>query len=658
MPNSNVNRPAINGSPARERRLWFVAALLLLCGSAVQAAGDAANENDSMARIPARHAILQTLKPSHPRLLIGEGGFEALAELIKNDAVAKRWYGQIRRRAEKIIDEPVCTYDIPDGKRLLGMSRRVVDRMYHLALVYRITGDGKYLDRAWAELSAAAKFPDWNPRHFLDTAEMTHALAIGYDWLYEDLSPPRRKVIREAIVRHGLTPALKVYHNDVWWAKSPNNWNQVCNGGIASGALAIAGEAPELSAEIVRHAVKSLPRAMRNFSPDGGWYEGPSYWAYATRYNVMVVAALDTALGTDFGLSEIEGFSDCGDFPIHLHGPTGYSFNFADAHPGRLNAHQLQWLARRFDRPDYAAVRFKRDRPHPLDLVWYDGRGKEADLDVRPLDKLFSAVQVATMRSAWGDPDAAFVGVKAGRNGVSHDNLDLGSFIYEVNGVRWAVDLGAGNYNLPNYFGKLRYTYYRLRAEGHNTIVLNPSKQPDQLKTGKATFTRFVSKPDYAAATVDLAGAYGKQVESAKRSFRLDDGRRTLTVTDKLALPKPSEFWWFMHTQAKVAIADDGRSATLTHEGKSITVTIDRGPAAAKLTLRGAQPLPTSPDPEGQNPNNGAKMVNAASGGRHSRVGETPQWGQPDPRKAFRKIAIHLTDVSNVNLAVKLKPNE
>ena len=26
-------------------------------------------------------------------------------------------------------------------------------------------------------------FPDWNPKEFLDTAEMTHAVAIGYDWL-------------------------------------------------------------------------------------------------------------------------------------------------------------------------------------------------------------------------------------------------------------------------------------------------------------------------------------------------------------------------------------------------------------------------------------------------------------------------------------------
>ena len=46
------------------------------------------------------------------------------------------------------------------------------------------------------ELRAAAAFPDWNPSHFLDTAEMTHAFAIGYDWLYEGLGPEARGVQR------------------------------------------------------------------------------------------------------------------------------------------------------------------------------------------------------------------------------------------------------------------------------------------------------------------------------------------------------------------------------------------------------------------------------------------------------------------------------
>ena len=32
------------------------------------------------------------------------------------------------------------------------------------------------------------------------------------------------------------------------------------------------------------------------YGPDGAWAEGPGYWRYATQYNVVFLAALETAL--------------------------------------------------------------------------------------------------------------------------------------------------------------------------------------------------------------------------------------------------------------------------------------------------------------------------------------------------------------------------
>ena len=72
----------------------------------------------------------------------------------------------------------------------------MLHRVYTLALLYRLDGDQRYAERAWQELEAAAQFQDWNPRHFLDTAEMTHAFAIGYDWLYDVWTPEQRATLR------------------------------------------------------------------------------------------------------------------------------------------------------------------------------------------------------------------------------------------------------------------------------------------------------------------------------------------------------------------------------------------------------------------------------------------------------------------------------
>ena len=92
-----------------------------------------------------------------------------------------------------------------------------MQRVYTLALLYRLDGEQRYAERAWQELAAAASFPDWNPRHFLDTAEMTHAFAIGYDWLYDVWTPEQRATLRQAMVEKGLKPALKLYRAHSSW---------------------------------------------------------------------------------------------------------------------------------------------------------------------------------------------------------------------------------------------------------------------------------------------------------------------------------------------------------------------------------------------------------------------------------------------------------
>lgn len=73
---------------------------------------------------------------------------------------------------------------------------------------------------------------------------------------------------------------------------------------------------------------------------------------------------------------------------------------------------------------------------------------------------------IVTMRSSW-NPESSFVGIHAGDNQASHGDLDIGTFVIDALGERWAIDLGMDNYNLPGYFDKKsnRWNYYRKRAE-------------------------------------------------------------------------------------------------------------------------------------------------------------------------------------------------
>ena len=218
---------------------------------------------------PSAGAILKTLGKEHPRLLLTPQAVRDIKSLIEREAIAARIFDDIRKSADEVLNEPPSRYELPDGRRLLSISRRVLTRVQELALVYHLTGRRQYVERAWVELEAASKFQDWNPAHFLDTAEMTNAFATGYDWLWHEWSPEQRALLRAAIIEKGLNPALAAIARKAWWNRSTNNWNQVCNGGIGMGALAIAGEEPELAGEVLAKVMAGLPNSMRAYAPDG-----------------------------------------------------------------------------------------------------------------------------------------------------------------------------------------------------------------------------------------------------------------------------------------------------------------------------------------------------------------------------------------------------
>jgi len=539
---------------------------------------------------------LQSLRAGHPRLIALDSDIVRARGLVKSDARARSAYERLRVEAEKILAEPPVEYRLI-GPRLLDKSRRALGRIYTLALLYRLDGEKKHLDRAVVEMRAAADFKDWNPSHFLDTAEMTHAFAIGYDWLYPALTEEQRGWIRAAIAEKGLDQAMPIYEAKRWWVVATHNWNQVCNGGIGLGALAIAESAPEKALRILKYAVESIPRGMNSYGPDGGWNEGPGYWDYATRYSVYFLAGLETALGTDYDLAKIQGFDRAGHFRIDFSGPSGRTFNYADAGDGLGPSECSLWLAQRFKQPVYAWQELdlmeKRKRVHSLDLVWWPDTVQSPQEAKWPLDSVYQGVQTAFMRGSWSDPDTIWIGVKGGDNKANHSHVDLGTFVMDALGERWFFDLGSDDYNLPAYFGNKRWTYYRLRTESHNTVLIDNENQDPK---SAAKLLEFSSKPEEARVSFDLAETYPGRLAKHQRTVRLI-GRRTMRILDELAAPRPVDMLWGAVTDAQVTL--DGSSATLTKNGKSVRARILRAPDGARFEVVSTQPEPPQRQNEG-----------------------------------------------------------
>lgn len=595
---------------------------------------------------PAGTSIIDTLieknpQNQHPRIMANSDDFSRIKSQLDSDPYISAWYKDVKLNADQVLTEDVCKYVFSDGVRLLDVSRKVLDRIQNLAMMYRLTGENKYADRAWLELQTVCGknpdqanygFPDWHPAHFLDTAEMTAAVAIGYDWLYDYLTQDQRSIVREGIKTRGLQAALDGYKNKDWWSTATNNWNVVCNGAIGLGALAIADEGAEYEAmagELLEKAIVNIPNMVTEYAPDGAWMEGPAYWDYANRYLSYITSAMDKALGTDYGLLELPGVSVTAYFPIYTSGPKG-NYNFADADTSLIRSPAVLWFANKFNNPEFAWYHANTSEKTGgvMDMVWY----RQDLLKSVPsaTDKYFRNVEIADLHSDLEDPYGKYIGFKAGDNQAPHGDLDIGSFVFDALGVRWASDLGADNYNMNGYWDMTsngtRWTYYRKRAEAHNTLVINPDNKPDQDPYTKANIEAYCSKPQGAYAITDMTSAYKEEANSVKRGIALVNNRSQLIVQDEIHVLKPSEIWWFMTTAAEISISGDGKSAILTSNDKRLYVKILSSDNAA-FTVMNAEPLPTSPNPSGQGANTD-----------------------------YKKLTIHLNDIIDTTLSVEMVP--
>ena len=537
-------------------------------------------------------AVETAAKKPHPRLFADEAGFAALKERIATDEYVKMGADYVRASANRLLKTPPVERTFI-GRRLLTVSREALSRISVLAMAWRLFGEKAHFDRAVAELRAVCAFEDWNPSHFLDTAEMSLAVATGYDWLYDDLDVATRREIASALRRFALEASRLPNKKSNWWVKAGNNWNQVCHTGILAAALALAEENPSEAARFVQRTIDCLPIAMKAYAPNGNFPEGPSYWGYATDFNVIAIQLLDSALGNDFGLSETEGFRGTAYYPDFVTGPSGKTFNYADGGSGRGSDMATWWFARRFNIPEivpyYEAAAYRRfcggkpgeKRSTIFVLGLFAVHAPAAGTTLDGLPRIWNGggtAPVAMMRSSWDDEKALFVGLKGGTPGTNHGHMDCGSFVLDTKGVRWAVDLGGESYTKIEQLGmglwdmrqdSDRWKIYRLNASSHNLLTLDGSVQQSVKGFGEVVETSEAPDGSALRATLDLSTLYTNATKVVRRGILASDGSRFELQDVVRGLRPEAPIRWAMVTQARVEAQPDG-SVLLHQNGQSM----------------------------------------------------------------------------------------
>ena len=570
----------------------------------------------------------------HPRLLVRD--FTRVTKRVAiSGSDSALLIKEIEKKAALLLARKTLAQELPNSGNI---GRNVLDRILAFSLLYHLSPTGPqaktYLARARIELMAVANgplFPTWkHGLQWLATAEITAAVALGYDWLYPHLDSTQRQTVRRALFDRSFFHYRRAYRCSNlgaaaskdpdctkdnlahWWVTSQSNWNLVSNGALLLGLLAVE---PDLNASGVTLADRtlfkachdaalvalsasarpSLKQGLDGLAGGGGWFEGPGYWEYAMSYLSMALSSLKVARGNTLGLELTPGLKETVGFHFWTQGVGGVPFNFSDNKTDLYAAPAALYLADLFNAPD--AARQERGRlfdPRMLSknrvnklvlyLLWHHELPAWRQPIAAGQSHWFKNIHLGVFRQDFkpAPGDAIYLGFKGGVAAAPHRQLDNGTFILEADQVRWVEDTGYGGCT-----GNL--TKYRCTNLGHNTLVIDGKLQKD---SAVSKITRLETPKDGSFwSVVDLKDAYPQQVggsdmDKLLRGFYVDPATKVVLVKDsiryldsqcKLPSVPAHQVQWRLHTRAAVT------AANISSSGKEIL--LKQGTHQAKLVV-------------------------------------------------------------------------
>ncbi len=553
-----------------------------------------------------------------------------------NRLVGKKSYSYVNESGETVTLTPGGS-NLGDGYDLGGRSDVDIytSKLKSLALLWQMFGEQKYVDAFYLLAVELGKWEHWGEGHFLNCADGAVEYAIGLDWIYHafDDEPEKRDEMAKILYEKGMMMGYySIVCDDLYVQASTasydmstkyqygthaarrgqganylhvsnkagsnawrtinryNNWQTVCGGGMIITALFLTEyeEYRENANFVIEQYLFANERCLLQYAPDGAYIESPGYWGYGTNTLMRTIAALESSLGTDYGLSDIVGLYDSFYYTIGIADGRYYMWNYHDSGgyngidpglgSGRVDYSYFYFASRLFDDNTLAYLRDRMifgDEGFDftiMDALYYSPELSEgADMEDVSLDYNFKAIDTATFRSDFTDK-AIFTGIHAGPNESTHGDMDCGNFTLSMGGVKWIADPGSENYNVPGFWqtgeNGTRYKLYCKSVEGHSTVVIrNDSSLPRGQKyttasTAYAKIDSFYSDANGGFAMIDMTNQYGARCISGKRGVLLTNSRSTVVLQDEITFSSATDLTWLLNIniQNYQNISQDGRT--------------------------------------------------------------------------------------------------
>ena len=572
----------------------------------------------------------QRFLSNHPRLLFTGAEEAAVKQLIQNNQLAGELAEFLKAKADTLAITPQKPYLKDKYGNILWTSRSYVNRLGTLALAYRLYGERKYLDAANEALLWVCNYPDWDPPHYLDTAEMATAVAIAYDWLYDALPTSTKDLVKKCLYERAIVRVLREYEKGSLgsWAKRETNWNVVCNTGMVLAALGIAEDYPKEAAVILDNAAKYMPNCLKHFAPDGVCYEGPAYWGYTTSYLTLYLKAVADNDNGKGGIAQLPGLERTALYQKRTLTPSGRLFNFGNAGADAQNSPAFFLFSRMYNQPEVAEWYREKlkltmqdnlllHQLFFLSLPWFDNASPKKVEKIPALEIYHNTINdIIVFNGNRNKKGSLFLIAKGGEPRQAHQHLDGGTFIVESNGVCWTEDLGADDYiskpfSLREVIARVkavlrrtqqgfwdgrpdgqRWKYFRNNNFSHNTLSID---HKIQYANGEAFVCEEHTDAKQPSVKLDMTTLYKDQASSVFRTFKLLNDY-TIEITDEVDLLSPQSIVsWIASTKAQVEVKEN--RVHLTHEGKHFYMEIIAPAGAtfktypAKNTYKGEYPI-------------------------------------------------------------------
>ena len=385
---------------------------------------------------------LSSLKPKHPFLHFDAAGLERLRNNKEESHLryVKFLYQWVEENKGWV--PPRITGKDGDEVQLEECGAFVTNA----AIAYCLSRKKEYLDLALQWALKMCEIPKGAVTNYAIGIYFA-GLGRAYDWLYYDLKPKDRDIIKATIADfigrmfEGTLPGAKV---PMWWTDAHihhDHWIAV--GGLGEAALSLTGEFPE-AAKWATYAKENFDNAFTWLAGDGVWYEGVADWCYTMAPLLWFYGSWESV--TKERLYDKPWIKNTAAYRLY-HRLTDRDYVYLNdsfrcgrySTSGGASCHLLrrlasmfkdghaQWLADQDERFDlepspkgvyqapYENLSFggnPKEYPYPKsqiaswNILWYDPSVKSTPPEDLPKARHFDNQDIVIMRSGWNKDDA------------------------------------------------------------------------------------------------------------------------------------------------------------------------------------------------------------------------------------------------------------